>query len=132
MARRKPDTKPARKGHRPNAKAATALAVIQLADGVACAIPTAFIAEALDAVNCPTSVRKALPTIKVASALGLLVGIRWPRIGFATSLCLVGYFVGAIGFHVKAKDEPKNALSAVAMLGASAAMARSFGAASRL
>ena len=128
MARRMTDPAPERDAHRPNAKAAAALAIVQLGDGVACAIPTALIADALDAVNCPTPVRKALPAIKVASGLGLLVGIRRPRIGFATSLGLVGYFVCAIGFHIKAKDQPKNALSAFTMLGASAAMARNFAA----
>ena len=128
MAHRTSQTKTDPMRHRPNAKAATALAVIQLADGVACAIPTAFITNALDAVNCPTQVRKALPPIKVLSGLGLLTGIRVPRIGFVTSLGLVGYFVAAIGFHIKAKDQPKNALSAFTMLGASAAMARNFAA----
>lgn len=131
MAHRTSQTKTDPMGHRPNAKAATALAVIQLADGVACAIPTAFITNALDAVNCPTQVRKALPPIKVLSGLGLLTGIRVPRIGFVTSLGLVGYFVAAIGFHIRAKDKPQNTASAAAMLCASAAMARNFGVAAQ-
>jgi hypothetical protein len=92
------------------------LATVQLLDGVACAAQVPQIVEALDRVNCPAEVRKALPVIKVASAAGLALGSKKPFIGQATAAAMVAYFLAAIGFHVKAKDDPANSVPGVAML----------------
>lgn len=79
-------------------------AAFQIGDAIACAIPLDYIRRDLDSIGCPDSIRKALPTIKGASAAGLLLGLRWPRLGRLTAALLMAYFACAIGFHVRAKD----------------------------
>lgn len=89
-----------------------AFAAFQFADAIACAIPLDYIRRDLDNIGCPDSIRRALPTVKAASATGLLLGLRWPRIGRLTAFSLVAYFLTAVGFHVRAKDAAWKALPA--------------------
>lgn len=95
-----------------------AFAAFQLADAAAVAADPPFIQRALDRVNCPPALRRVLPAVKAASAAGLLVGLRTPRVGRATSAALAAYFVTAIGFHLRARDTVAGSLPAVGMLGA--------------
>ena len=81
-----------------------AFAAIQLGDAIACAIPLDIIRRDLDRLDCPESLQRAVPVIKAASAAGLVVGTRWSWLGRLTAFSLVGYFLAAIGFHVRAKD----------------------------
>lgn len=81
-----------------------AFAANQFGDAIACAIPLDIIRRDLNRLDCPESLQRALPVIKTASATGLVLGTRWPRIGLLTTSSLVGYFLAAIGFHVRAKD----------------------------
>jgi hypothetical protein len=97
-------------------------AAFQAVDAVACAIPLGYIERDLDNIGCPEPVRKALPVIKATSAVGLLLGRRWPAIGRLTALSLVGYFCCAIGFHVRAKDPVWRSAPAASLLLASAAV----------
>ena len=95
-------------------------AAFQLADAIACAIPLDYIQRDLDNIKCPDSIQRALPTIKAASATGLLLGLRWPRLGRLTAFSLVAYFLAAIGFHVRAKDPAWKAMPAASLLVTSA------------
>ena len=58
----------------------------------------------LDHLSFPERFRFVFPIIKSSSAAGLLIGLRWPRLGRLTAAALVAYFVVALGFHRRAKD----------------------------
>lgn len=103
-----------------SAKALAGLAALQLVDAAACAAEHPQITASLDRVECPPAVRKVLPAIKVATGVGLLVGIRNRRIARLTGLGMTGYFVCAVGSHLRVKDTPANTAPAVAMLATSA------------
>lgn len=103
-----------------------ALALFQVVDGIACAIPLGFLAAAFDRVQCSARVRRAIPVVKLASAAGLLVGLWWAPLGVVTGIALVAYFVVAIAFHARAGDTVANSLAAVAMLVVTAAVTTCF------
>lgn len=103
-----------------------AFAAFQMADAAAVAANPPYIQRALDRVNCPPAIRRILPAVKVASGAGLLVGLRTPRVGRATSAALAAYFGTAIGFHLRARDTVAGSLPAFAMLGASVAVGTCF------
>ena len=96
------------------------LAAMQAADGVFNAIPTQWLKEDLAHLGIPWRLRPIFPVIKGASTVGLLAGLRWPRLGRLTARALVAYFVCAIGFHVRANDRPLRWTPAIAMLAWSA------------
>ncbi|MEV8399779.1 DoxX family protein [Streptomyces niveus] len=52
----------------------------------------------------PDSWLPRLASLKAAGALGLLVGLWVPFLGAAAAVGVVLYFVGAVIFHVRAKD----------------------------
>lgn len=97
-----------------------AFAANQLGDAIACAIPLDIIRRDLDRLACPRSLQRALPVIKAASAAGLVVGTRWSRLGRMTAFSLVGYFLAAIGFHIRAKDPVWRSVPAASLCAASA------------
>jgi len=97
-----------------------AFAANQLGDAIACAIPLDVIRRGLDRLDCPESLQRAVPVIKAASAAGLVIGTRWPWVGRLTAFSLVGYFLAAIGFHVRAKDPVWRFVPAASLCTASA------------
>lgn len=97
-----------------------AFAAIQLGDAIACAIPLDIIQRDLDRLDCPESLQRAVPVIKAVSAAGLVVGTRWSWLGRLTAFSLVGYFLAAIGFHVRAKDPVWRSVPAASLCTASA------------
>lgn len=42
--------------------------------------------------------------LEIAGALGLLVGLAWWPLGVAAAAGVMLYFVGALGFHARARD----------------------------
>jgi hypothetical protein len=96
-------------------RVALALAGFQAVDAVACAIPMPFIKADLDRIGCPERLQRALPMIKGASAIGLVGGLRMPRLGALSSAALVAYFAAAIGFHVHARDHLTRSAPAAAL-----------------
>lgn len=97
-----------------------AFAANQLGDAIACAIPLAIIRRDLDRLGCPESLQRALPVIKATSAAGLVLGTRWPSLGRLTAFSLAGYFLAAIGFHVRARDRVWRSVPAASLCTASA------------
>ena len=47
-----------------------------------------------------------LAALEIAGGLGIIAGIWIPGLGLAASACLVLYFVGALGSHLKKKHGP--------------------------
>lgn len=62
------------------------------------------IVEALSAVDVPLDWFPALASAEIAGAAGLLIGLWVAPLGIAAAGCLCGYFVGAVLFHVRARD----------------------------
>ncbi|MFD0364799.1 DoxX family protein [Nocardia sp. GCM10030253] len=60
--------------------------------------------EGYAAIGVPDSWLNPLAGLLLAGAAGLLVGLWWAPIGIAAAAGLILYFLGGIGFHVKAKD----------------------------
>jgi hypothetical protein len=55
-------------------------------------------------IGVPERWLNALAAALLAGALGLLVGLWLAPIGIAAAIGLILYFIGGVGFHVKAKD----------------------------
>jgi hypothetical protein len=102
------------------------LVVIQAADAAFNAIPTQWLRDDLDHLGVPEDLRFVFPVIKSASALGLLGGLRWPRVGRVTAAALIVYFLAAMGFHARARDGLARYSPAMAMLAWSIAALRAF------
>jgi DoxX-like protein len=58
----------------------------------------------LIAAGVPTSWFVPLALLNLAGAVGLLIGIGWRPLGIAAAAGLLLYFLGALGFHVRAND----------------------------
>ena len=107
---------------RTSEKTYTALAAVQAADALACALQVPAITKALDTVQCPQQVRPVLPVVKAASAVGLLSVSRFPALARLTTAALTLYFVLAVGAHIRVRDSLSNSLPAVSLLTLFAAM----------
>jgi hypothetical protein len=55
-------------------------------------------------IGVPLSMFPVLAACEFAGAVGLVAGIRWPRLGVAAAIGLILYFVGAIMSHVLVGD----------------------------
>jgi hypothetical protein len=66
-------------------------------------------------VGFPPSYLWLLGVAQLAGAFGLIVGLWWPPLGIAAAVCLVLYFLGAVGAHVRA-GHPRNAGPSAAIL----------------
>jgi hypothetical protein len=62
------------------------------------------IVKGMAAVGVPESWFPLLASAELAGALGLLIGIFWAPLGIAAAIGTVLYFLGAIGFHLRASD----------------------------
>lgn len=80
------------------------LALICVGDAIICLRPVAFIAACFERVQLPRRWWPVMPVIKFAAAAGLLAGLWIPYLGLVTSVCLVVYFLLAIGAHVRVRD----------------------------
>jgi energy-coupling factor transporter transmembrane protein EcfT len=69
-----------------------------------------FIKKDLDAIGCSPTLQRIIPAVKFAAAIGLVIGLWNPSFGFFVSLCLVVYFVIAVGFHLRAHDKIANSI----------------------
>lgn len=98
------------------------LAVMQVGDAVACAIPVAPIKKAFDDVALSEELRPIIPAVKAASAVGLLSVYRFPGLARVTTFMLTVYFVLAVAFHVKARDWSPGMAAAATFLGLFGAM----------
>lgn len=84
------------------------LAAISLFDAAISWKPVAFIAQCWEDVHVPKRWWRTLSWLKIAAGAGLIAGIWIPYLAFITTVCLVLYFVGAIAFHIRARDFGRN------------------------
>jgi uncharacterized membrane protein YphA (DoxX/SURF4 family) len=59
----------------------------------------------MTSLGVPSSWLPRLAGAEIAGAVGLVVGLKSKPIGIAAAVGLVGYFVGAVLTHVKAKEK---------------------------
>lgn len=62
------------------------------------------VVEFYGSVGVPEDKLNYLAALLLAGAGGLVAGLFWPPIGVAAAACLILYFAGAIGFHLRARD----------------------------
>ncbi|MBW0272819.1 hypothetical protein ATM97_22280 [Nocardia sp. MH4] len=79
------------------------LALSLFADALMSVRPPMFIQRCLDGVRFPRDWWWTLITIKLAATAGLLVGLKYPGVGFATAVGVIGYFVCAAYAHYRAR-----------------------------
>jgi hypothetical protein len=58
----------------------------------------------LTAAGVPLSWFVPLALLEFAGTVGLLIGIGWRPLGIAAAVGVILYFIGALTFHVRAKD----------------------------
>lgn len=92
------------------------LAGVLMADAAFDALAEEWIRNDLVHLRLPYSMRLVFPPIKTASAVGLVAGTRWPRLGRLTAALLVVYFILAVGAHARVKDALLRYGPAAAML----------------
>ncbi|UUZ58501.1 DoxX family protein [Nocardioides sp. B-3] len=83
---------------------AVLLAVVLTSSGIAKLKKSDQIVESLTKAGVPLSLYPFLAAVEIAGAIGLVWGIWWTPIGVAAAIGVVLYFVGAIVFHLRAKD----------------------------
>ena len=86
------------------------LALVQVVDAALCWKPVAFIRDCLTDVGFPRRFWPVLTPLKLAAAGGLVIGIWIHWLGMLTAIGLVGYFLLAIGAHIRAHDIGRNLL----------------------
>lgn len=92
------------------------LGSFQAVDAVLCIQPVPYVAKCLDDVRYPQHNRWIFAPVKAASALGLIGGIRFPRLAKLTLVMLTVYFSMAVGAHLRVRDIGLNAMSASTLL----------------
>ncbi|WP_433157600.1 DoxX family protein [Kribbella sp. CA-247076] len=80
------------------------LAFVQFGDAVLCYKPVAFVRNCLTNVRFPQRFWPVLTPLKLAAAAGLIIGIWVTWLAVLTAAALVGYFLVAIGAHLRARD----------------------------
>ncbi|GAA4973659.1 DoxX family protein [Pseudonocardia tropica] len=88
-------------------------AIAFLAIGGGKIVTTATFVEQL---GLPAGLVVVIGVLEVAGALGLLVGLRVPRIGLAASIGLLLLLLGAVGFHLLRGDVIPAGTSALVLL----------------
>lgn len=84
------------------------LASIQVVDAALCWRPVAFVRDCLLDVRFPQRFWPILTPLKLAAAAGLILGIWVEPLAVLTCAALVGYFLVAIGMHLRARDLGRN------------------------
>ncbi|MBC7299599.1 MAG: DoxX family protein [Nocardia sp.] len=79
------------------------LALSLFADALMSVRPPMFIQQCLDGVGFPRDWWWTLIAIKLAATAGLLVGLNYPGVGFATAVGVIAYFVCAAYAHYRAR-----------------------------
>ena len=79
------------------------LALALFSDALMSVRPPGFIRNCLDGVGFPRDWWWTLIAIKLLAAAGLVVGLEYPGIGFATTVGVIAYFACAAYAHYRAR-----------------------------
>ena len=80
------------------------LALFVLGSGTATLLKAPPVVENMLAVGWPEDRLWVLGVLKILGGIGLVVGLWVPGIGIAAAVGITLYFIGAIVFHVRAKN----------------------------
>lgn len=95
------------------------LALAILGSGAATLAKVPAVVDNMTAVGWPRERLWVLAALKILGAVGLVVGLWVAPVGVAAALGVALYFVGAVVFHLRAKDyalAPAGALLALAVV----------------
>jgi predicted membrane channel-forming protein YqfA (hemolysin III family) len=92
------------------------LAIICVGSSVADLKKLQPIVDSLNRLDVPLQLRPLLPVFKTLGAAGILLGLKAKGLGVAAAFGLVLYFVGAVVFHMRAKESPKESIPAFVIL----------------
>lgn len=81
-----------------------ALAVLMVTAAVRKLSHHESVVESYRRAGVPERMLSPLAAVLLAGAAGLLLGLWWAPVGVAAAVGTVGYFVGAIWFHIRAGD----------------------------
>ncbi|MET7656098.1 MULTISPECIES: DoxX family protein [unclassified Streptomyces] len=99
---------------------ASLLALTLIASGRAKLVRDEKITEGMHKIGVPDSWFPRLSALEIVGALGLIVGIFYRPLGIAASVGIIGYFIGAIITHLRAKDTKGLPMPTVLMVVAAA------------
>jgi DoxX-like family len=83
---------------------AVLLAAVLLASAGAKLTRQEAVVTGLTGIGVPLEWFPRLAALEIAAAIGLVVGLWVPAIGVAAAIGVVLYFIGAVRFHVRARD----------------------------
>jgi hypothetical protein len=89
------------------------LAAIFAASGMAKVLNVAFARGSAEHFGIDTTVSRAIGLAEVVAVAGLLAGISIKQVSIVTAIGIIALMVGAVGFHVRAKDKPAKLLPAI-------------------
>ncbi len=74
----------------------------------------------LDRLQVSRSLQKTIGALEVLGAVGLLIGVFYRPLGIAAGIGLVAMMLGALSYHVRARDTVKEYSGALTLLALSA------------
>lgn len=104
----------------------TALVGVLAVDALFNVVPNSWMEADLNHLQVPRGFRYLFGSVKAASAAGLLIGVKRPRLGRLTAWLLVAYFVLALLAHARIGDRPIRYAPALGMLAWAVAAGRCF------
>ncbi len=78
----------------------------------------------LTGIGVPLEWFPRLAALEIAGAIGLVVGLWVPAIGVAAAIGVILYFIGAVGFHLRAHDKALAPPVVIGLLGVAALVLR--------
>jgi hypothetical protein len=79
------------------------LALTLFADALMSVRPPGFIRNCLDGVRFPRDWWWTLVAIKLFATAGLIIGLKYPGVGFTTNIAVIAYFICAAYAHYRAR-----------------------------
>lgn len=67
-------------------------------------------------IDVPDSWLNGLAILLIVAAAGLVLGLFWAPVGVTAGIGLAGYFLGALGFHIRAGDFRNISVPAVMLI----------------
>lgn len=80
-----------------------ALAAVVFGDALMSIRPPGFIRKCLEGVGFPLDWGWALVVVKITAAAGLVLGLKYPGVGFAANAGVVVYFLCASYAHIRSR-----------------------------
>lgn len=100
------------------------LALALVSSAIGKLVRAAPVIENLSRAGVTERMYPGLAAVEVIGGCGLLLGIWLPWMGIAAAIGVILYFIGAVGFHIHAKDPNATPAVALGLFGAAALVLR--------